>query len=62
MVETPVGRQQVENAAAGTAPGVCRAEHHAGDPGVHQRAGAHEAGLECGVQGGPHQALEARTA
>jgi hypothetical protein len=50
MVESGVRRQQVEDAAARAAFGVCRPEQDPSDARMYQRPGAHGAGLQGDVE------------
>src|SRR5690242_3341203 len=49
MVE-PRAREQIDDAAAGARLGVVRAEDEAAQPRVHDRPGAHDAGLEGDIE------------
>jgi len=59
MIEALVRRQELEDAAAGTALGIAGAVHDAGDAGVDQGAGAHGAGFEGDVEGGTGESVVA---
>ncbi len=52
--------EHVEDRAGGTGLGVAGAEDDARDPGQDDRAGAHRAGLEGDVEGGPGRAPAAQ--